>query len=100
MPQTALGAPDCHLQSEPHYVSLGVGGNIVIKFVDNVLTGSGDSSDDLWVFEIGPAAEDTFVDISTDGSHWIRVGTALGGGMGWTLMPSDSAPIAGSVTYA
>lgn len=53
-------------------------GNIVLQFVDNSLTGSGDSAPDLHIFEIGPDIEDTFVDISKDGVDWVSIGKILG----------------------
>ena len=80
----ALGAPDypggtaCASQESCSYVSLGDGGRIVLQFVDNRLTGSGSSALDLWIFEVGPDVEDTFVEISMDGSQWHSVG-AVGG---------------------
>lgn len=78
----ALGVPnvlgDCSLQATCGFVSLGNGGNIVLRFLDNLLTGSDTSAPDLWVFEIGSGVEDTFVDISEDGSTWFSVGKVLG----------------------
>lgn len=58
--------------------SLGDGGSITLQFTDNLLTGSGTSADDLWIFEIGPDVEDTFVFVSTDGITFLPVG-AVGG---------------------
>lgn len=83
-PQKALGRPDydsdntCRNRDVCTFVSLGVGGNIVLRFLDNSLTGSGDSKPDLHVFEIGPDVEDTFVDISKDGVDWVSIGKVLG----------------------
>jgi hypothetical protein len=83
-PLTALGRPDyngdnnCTGDPTCTFVSLGVGGNIVLQFVDNSLTGSGNSNPDLHIFEIGPDIEDTFVDISTDGVDWVSIGKILG----------------------
>ncbi len=84
--QNALGVPDwlagknnCRTQSECSFVSLGSGGELVVRFTDNVLTGSGDSEIDLWIMEVGPDVEDMTVDISTDGINWRSVG-AIGGG--------------------
>jgi hypothetical protein len=80
----ALGVPDyagsvyCATQSGCPYVSLGDGGNIVLRFVNNLLTGSNSSDLDLWVFEVGPDVEDTFVDISQDGVNWHPVGKVFG----------------------
>ena len=61
---------------------MGAGGRIVVRFTDNSLTGSGNSDQDLWIFEIGPDVEDTFVDISKDGSTWFSVGAATGATQG------------------
>lgn len=80
----ALGAPDfagvtnCTSQASCTFVSLGSGGSAVFQFVDNFLTGSGDSALDLWIFEVGPDVEDTFVDVSTDGINWTAVGKVFG----------------------
>lgn len=80
----ALGVPDwrggsnCSRQADCTYVSLGRGGSLVVRFVDNVLTGSGNSDIDLWIFEVGPDVEDMSVDISADGVVWHAVG-AIGG---------------------
>jgi PEP-CTERM motif-containing protein len=79
----ALGLPnyagvDCLTQAGCTFVSLGDGGNIVLRFDDNKLTGSGGNSLDLWVFEVGPQIEDTFVEVSVDGLTWSPVGKVLG----------------------
>lgn len=73
----ALGAPNV---SSPgiNYVSLGDGGSIVLRFLDNSLTGSGNADKDLWIFEIGPDVEDTFVWISGNGTDWSSVGKVTG----------------------
>ncbi len=68
----AIGAPN------GGYVSLGDGGSITLEFVDNRLTGSGTSGLDLWIFEVGPDVEDTFVEISKDGVTWASVGKVFG----------------------
>jgi hypothetical protein len=80
----ALGVPDytgsngCADQASCTFVSLGDGGSIVFRFTDNILTGSDDNSADLHIFEIGPDVENTFVDISVDGSTWLSVGSVGG----------------------
>ncbi len=80
----ALGLPDyagvnsCANQPGCTFVSLGSGGSIVLRFDDNKLTGSGSNALDLWVFEVGPNVEDTFVDISKDGVTWSSVGKVFG----------------------
>ena len=58
-------------------MSLGRGGRIRLKFLDNSLTGSDDSRADLYVFEVG-GAETSHIDISRDGKRWLPVGTATG----------------------
>lgn len=60
------------------FVSLGDGGSIVLEFTDNFLTGSGDTLDDLWIFEVGPDVEDTFVEISKDRLDWKSIGKVSG----------------------
>jgi hypothetical protein len=64
-PDAALGPPDYPDPSAPGTgsVSLGSGGLIQLLFWNNSLTNSGDTDDDLHVFEIGPDVEDTFVAI-------------------------------------
>ncbi len=77
-PSEALGAPDYTEGPGTDYVSLGDGGRITLEFTDNFLTGSDDNSLDLWIFEIGPDVEDTFVEISTDNLSWFSVGKVFG----------------------
>lgn len=80
----ALGAPDyagdngCADTSDCTFVSLGVGGVLVVRFTDNVLTGSNNDDDDLWIFEIGPDVEDTTVEVSANGVNWFSVGMVTG----------------------
>ena len=80
----ALGLPNyagvnsCPSQADCSFVSLGSGGSIVLRFDDNKLTGGGSTALDLWVFEVGPNVEDTFVDISKDGAIWFAVGKVFG----------------------
>lgn len=68
----SLGLPD------GNYVSLGDGGLLTLQFVDNLLTGSGSASLDLWIFEVGADVEDTFVEISTDNINYVSVGKVTG----------------------
>lgn len=80
----ALGTPDytgvnsCATTVACDFVSLGVGGALVLRFTNNVLTGSDSAADDLWIFEIGPDVEDTTVDVSVDGTTWLSVGAVTG----------------------
>jgi len=76
----ALGAPDnvnpnaCASQATCRYVSLGAGGALTLRFLDNVLTGSGTAAPDLWIFEIGADIEATTVEVSENGVNWTPVG--------------------------
>lgn len=84
VPSNALGPPDyagdnnCTGDPGCSFVSLGSGGTLILRFIDNVLTGSGDDSDDLWIFEVGPDVEDTFIAVSIDGIVWHEVGKVFG----------------------
>ncbi len=78
----ALGIPDCNgLGPEPVdsqlSVSLGSGGTITLQFTNNLLTGSGDASADLIVFESGEI-ESVRVEISRDGVNFFDVGIVGG----------------------
>lgn len=86
-PTKALGAPQvpgntsigaCTDVTVCPFVSLGDGGSIVLSFEDNLLTGSNDSRLDLWIFEVGPDVESTFIEISKDGITWHSVGKVFG----------------------
>ena len=61
-PAAALGAPTVATLN-PSYVTLGRGGLIELAFVDNLLTNSASGAADLWIYEIGPDVEDTYVAI-------------------------------------
>jgi hypothetical protein len=93
IPGEALGPPDHITGGTPQFVSLGNGGRITLRFVDNALTRSGSTAKDLWVFEIGPLVEDTDVAISQDGVTWIAVGRVAGStaGIDIDLFVSDPA---------
>lgn len=68
-----LGSP------ENGYVSLGNGGQIVVRFLDNALIGSGDSAHDLYIF---PAHSSTGgridVEIRKHNGKWIPLGKVSG----------------------
>jgi len=80
----ALNVPDyagnnsCASQAACSFVSLGDGGSITLRFLDNFLTGSDNNDLDIWVFEVGPDIEDTFIEISADGVSWFAVGSVFG----------------------
>lgn len=73
-----VGVNSCSSQGNCTFVSLGDGGSITLRFIDNKLTGSGNNNLDLWVFEVGPDIEDTFVAISKDNINWTNVGKVFG----------------------
>ena len=80
----SLGLPDyasgggCVDAAACTFVSLGDGGSLTLRFLDNVLTGSDSDALDLWIFEVGPDVEDTFVEVSADGATWFAVGKVFG----------------------
>lgn len=77
-PTTALGRHNSEWGNEiadfRDDVSLGRGGELVLKFTDNALVGSNDSKADLWIFEVGGIDERVDVSISKDGETWYDVG--------------------------
>ena len=63
-PDKAIGIPDyTGGSSGTGSVSLGSGGLLELRFINNVLTNSGSADKDLHIFEVGPDVEDTFVAI-------------------------------------
>ncbi|PSF37487.1 hypothetical protein C7H19_09980 [Aphanothece hegewaldii CCALA 016] len=81
-PIAALGIPNSQSQKrffffkQPHnVVNLSLGGSLILKFTDNLLTGNGNSTPDLWIF-IGeqPTIEALAVAISQDGTIWQNIG--------------------------
>ncbi len=80
--ENAIGVPDGNGRgpepADPETtVSLGSGGSLTLQFVDNLLTGSGDSRADLIVFETGDV-ESVRVEVSRDGTSFIDVGIVGG----------------------
>jgi len=73
-----VGSNSCPNQAGCTFVSLGDGGTIVLKFVDNFLTGSDNDDPDLHIFEVGPDVEDTFVAISKNGVDFFEIGKVFG----------------------
>ncbi len=84
-----LGVPDMNLaqsllcfdgtptSQDCKFASLGSLGSLTVRFTDNLLTGNGAASPDLWIFEAGPG-DLTFVDLSVDGLNWLAVGSIAG----------------------
>lgn len=76
-PEEVLASPNYNPSIDDEYLSLGCGGELVVRFTDNAL---GDvEGPDIFVFEIGPAVESTSLAISKDGKTWIEVGDISGG---------------------
>jgi outer membrane protein OmpA-like peptidoglycan-associated protein len=61
----------------PNFISLGCGGEIVVKFTDNGFMNL--KGNDLYIFEVGPSREPAFVEISENGLDWIYAGKISGG---------------------
>lgn len=77
IPEEVLASPNYKASVDDEYLTLGCGGELIIRFIDNAL---GDvEGPDIFVFEIGPAVESTSLAISKDGKNWIAVGTISGG---------------------
>jgi OOP family OmpA-OmpF porin len=69
--ERALGVPD------KKAVTLGCGGSITLRFVDNAVVDLPGA--DLYVFEDGPNVEPTRLELSVDGVRWVDVGRIEGG---------------------
>ena len=76
-PRSALGIPDYDEAKDANYTTLGCGGVLTLRFVDNALMDT--EGPDLYVFEIGPQVEPTDLAISEDGAKWIEIGAISGG---------------------
>ncbi len=75
----ALGVPNYTGIGEPlageGAVSLGKGGELVVQFTNNILTGSDDARSDLAIYEVG-SSEQVRVEVSSDNITYTSVGTA------------------------
>jgi OmpR-family two-component system manganese-sensing sensor histidine kinase len=81
-PSVVLGIPNSHranlwffLDTHPDDLPLRRGDRIAVRFTDNLLTGSGDSGLDLWIFSKGLANTALIVEISKDRRVWEPLGT-------------------------
>jgi outer membrane protein OmpA-like peptidoglycan-associated protein len=75
----SLGEPDAYttgMNSVMNVHSMGLKGQLVVKFEDNALVDV--NGPDLYIFELGQI-EPTNLDISKDGKNWISVGKISGG---------------------
>ena len=78
-PSVALGIPDIIVgPPETGLVSLGDSGVLILQFTDNALTTSGNSDQDLWIFEGGDVVETFNLAISIDNINWINLGDISG----------------------
>lgn len=75
-PRRTLGEPNYRNTQLADFISLGCHGELILKFVDNVLIDV--EGVDLYIFEVGPIVEKTELAISTDGSEWIDIGAIEG----------------------
>lgn len=76
-PKDAVGLPDFNEQQVSGFVSLGIGGELVLAFTDNALVNI--EGNDLYIFEVGKYIEDTYLYVSKNGKTWKNVGK-IGGG--------------------
>jgi hypothetical protein len=91
-PEIALGLPD---SSNDAYstgdLCLGINGVLVLGFDSLIYDGPGD---DVYVFEVGPAVEETKVEVSSDLTTWYVIGIAEGRTAGLDMagkVPSGSS---------
>jgi OmpA-OmpF porin, OOP family len=80
-PKQAVGRPDYAGEADEKKtgskcVTLGTGGKLTLRFVDNALVDV--DGTDLYVWEVGPKVEPTELEISTDGMNWINIGKIAG----------------------
>lgn len=73
----ALGLPDFKGGLAEHFTSLGCGGELSLRFIDNAVINI--PGPDLFVFEVGKHIETTQLYVSKDGKNWINVGAISGG---------------------
>lgn len=73
----SLGLPDFQGGLAEHFTSLGCGGTLSLRFIDNAVINI--SGPDLFVFEVGKRIETTQMYVSKDGINWINVGSISGG---------------------
>ncbi|WP_110474148.1 hypothetical protein [Winogradskyella epiphytica] len=76
-PENVIGIPDYDDAKSNNYCTLGYGGELIVKFTDNVLYDI--EGPDLFILEIGPLTEPVDVFISQDSDDWVSVGRTGGG---------------------
>ncbi len=72
-----LGEANYNIETRKGFFSLGCGGSITVRFIDNALTDI--EGPDLYIFEVGSEIEKTQLEISEDGVNWLIVGEISGG---------------------
>ncbi|AFL79795.1 outer membrane protein/peptidoglycan-associated (lipo)protein [Aequorivita sublithincola DSM 14238] len=72
-----LHEPNYKNYQTPNFVSLGCGGSLTVKFIDNGFMNL--PGDDLYIFEVGPSREAAKVEISQNGTDWVYAGKIAGG---------------------
>jgi OmpA-OmpF porin, OOP family len=77
IPEKAIGVADFNEMQVSGFVSLGIGGELVLAFTDNALINT--EGPDLFVFEVGKYVEETYLYVSKDGRKWKNTGK-IGGG--------------------
>jgi OOP family OmpA-OmpF porin len=76
-PEIVLGEANYNIETRKGFFTLGCGGTITVRFIDNALTDI--EGPDLYIFEVGSEIENTKLEISNDGINWINVGEISGG---------------------
>ena len=76
-PENVLGAPNYDSKADKNFATLGYGGELIVKFTDNVLYDI--PGPDLLILEIGEDIEPVEAYVSKDGKDWIAVGKTGGG---------------------
>lgn len=95
IPTVNKDAPAAEGPIDGNSVSLGQGGLIELRFVDNYVFNSGDSADDVFFQEVGPDDENVYVGLHPTGATLALIGT-LGGdtnGDGYIEFGSASSAI-------
>lgn len=91
-PKYILGKPDYKRSSDSRFLSLGCGGTVTLRFVDNMLVDL--PGPDLFVFELGGAKEPMVLEISDDGKSWIKIGRIWGAraavDISWAIEPGQT----------
>ncbi|MBA3662963.1 MAG: OmpA family protein [Bacteroidetes bacterium] len=88
-PKDAVGLPDFNEQQVTGFVSLGIGGELVLAFTNNALVNI--DGPDLYIFEVGRYIEETILYVSKNGKNWKNVGK-IGGGNALVDIGDSTAP--------